>query len=379
MPKRCECILYAEDGWDEMRIKEVISTKQSISKFAMILHDKDHDDDGNLKKPHYHLYLGFGKTNCQFEYIAKWFGLEPNKVQKIKSAGEFHVLNYYLHRNEPLKHQYGIEEIIANFDVQQVLARRPQKEDLDNVLKACAAGDITKQNYAQHIDPVVFSKHERKIQSAWKYYEHVQMMENAGRRDCKVIWVYGESSVGKTTLCTLYAKKEKLSLYITATGNDPFSNYEQQDIVVLDDLRPHKPFEFVELLKVIDPNYYSPVQSRYHNKVLSCRMIFVTTILSPFDFVHRSNLNAMKESDVQLYRRISEIWHVRRDSIEISEYVPEVNAFEEINRIENPVPLYLGQLEKEDKFQASNSAMVLNAITRELRKDTSEIVGSEAY
>ena len=377
MPKRCECILYAEDGWDEIKIKEVIATKQSILKFAMILHDKDLDEDGNLKKPHYHLYLSFGNTNCQFEYIAKWFDLEPNKVQRIRSRGEFYILNYYLHRDEPLKYQYGIEEIIANFDVQQVLDRRTKKENLDNILRACAEGVITRQNYERHIDPVMFARHEKKIQGAWKFNDHVRMAETAGRRDCQVIWVYGESSVGKSTLCSLYAKEAKMSLYITATGNDPFSNYEQQDIVVLDDLRPHKPFEFVELLKVLDPNYYSPVQSRYHNKVLCCSMIFVTTILSPENFVYQSNLAAMKESAVQLYRRVTEIWHVRRDSIEISEYIPEVNDFEEIGRIENPVPLYLKKLEKEGKSQGLSSAMVLNAITKELKKEAYETDGGE--
>ena len=85
MPKRAEVILYAEDGWDKGKIISIIELKQSIKEYAFILHDSDLDDNNEIKKPHFHIYLGFGSTNVQFEHIAAWFHTKTELVQKIKT------------------------------------------------------------------------------------------------------------------------------------------------------------------------------------------------------------------------------------------------------------------------------------------------------
>ena len=52
MAKHLEIVLYAEDGWNDGKIESVVQSKQSVKQYAYILHDKDLDDDGQLKKPH---------------------------------------------------------------------------------------------------------------------------------------------------------------------------------------------------------------------------------------------------------------------------------------------------------------------------------------
>lgn len=359
MPKRCECILYVEEGWNVEKIKEVMALRRSVKEYAMILHDKDCHENGEPKKAHYHVYLNFGKTNWKFQDVAKWFDIRAERVGYIKTKDSGVLLNYYLHKSEPDKYQYELEDIIANFDVKDRLEQSVKKR-LDEILADCGAGIITRQNFEQHIDPITYAKHEKKIQNAWKYNDHIQAIANAGSRECKIIWVYGRSNRGKTTVCSLYSQQRNLSIYISATGKDPFSHYEGQEVVVLDDLRPTT-FPFEELLKILDPNYAMPVNSRYHNKLLRCKYIFVTTVLSPQEFV---NALYLQESEVQLYRRLNEVWLVRSNSIEIFEYDAESEIFIPKEMAKNPVPSFLRELQKKKKTEEEiNSSHILNAIT----------------
>ena len=117
MPKRAEVILYAEDGWDTEKIISIVELKQSIKEYAFIMHDSDLDENNVLKKPHFHLYLGFGNTNVKFEHIAAWFNTKTELVQKIKT-NKYFLLKYYLHCNHPEKSQYNIEQFTASFDIQ---------------------------------------------------------------------------------------------------------------------------------------------------------------------------------------------------------------------------------------------------------------------
>lgn len=104
------------------------------------------DEDGSLKKPHYHVYLNFGDANVQYEHAAKWFNTRPSMVQKIKSS-KLLALQYYLHMNQPDKHHYPMETLRANFDVAAFLASESQKASVNKLLAQCADGTITPYNY----------------------------------------------------------------------------------------------------------------------------------------------------------------------------------------------------------------------------------------
>lgn len=357
MPKRAESILYVEEGWTIEKIKEVLEKRNSIEEYAIILHDKDVDTEGKLKKAHYHIYMSFGKTNWQFDGIAKWFDVGPERIERIKAPDISSVINYYLHRSDPDKHQYNVKDIIANFDVENRLNNYRGKTALDILLERCGSGEITRYNYTEYIDAVTYARNEKKILSAFTYYERLCASRNEGRRNCRIIWMYGPSGMGKTTLSVLYARQLSLSVYITATGRDPFSHYAQESVVIIDDLRTET-FPFEDLLKLLDPNYLAPVNSRYHNKVLSCDYIIVTTVLSPQEFVRELFL---KESAIQLYRRLHEIWHVRSNSVEMYDYDMNTEEFRLFSIEDNPVAEIVKQ-EDSKRHDYADSVQIMKDI-----------------
>jgi hypothetical protein len=96
------------------RIKETIKQYSTIKEYAYILHDKDIDDKGKLKKPHYHVYLWFNSAT-DISQVATWFGIPENMIKKIKGRKK-DVLKYLSHKNAPTKYQYDETEITTNID-----------------------------------------------------------------------------------------------------------------------------------------------------------------------------------------------------------------------------------------------------------------------
>ena len=100
-----------------------ISVKQNITelieqygKYAWILHDKDTDENGVLKDPHYHIYLEFPNARG-LNSIADELGIAPNMVQIVRDKKG--LLAYLTHRNSPEKWQYDDSEIHANFEIKR--------------------------------------------------------------------------------------------------------------------------------------------------------------------------------------------------------------------------------------------------------------------
>ena len=65
----CEIVQQIEylpgypDKWKE-KLEENLNSNDKIEHWVYIIHDKDTDEDGNLKKPHIHLIL---KLNDSYE------------------------------------------------------------------------------------------------------------------------------------------------------------------------------------------------------------------------------------------------------------------------------------------------------------------------
>ncbi len=218
-------------------------------------------------------------------------------------------------------------------------AAETQKASFTKILEQCADGTITPWNYDAYIDPVTYARHGNQIARAWEYAEQARAKATDGKRSCTVIWAYGDTGTGKTTLCRLYAEKLGLTVYMSATGKDPLSKYRGESAVILDDLRSNT-FSYEELLKVLDPHYSTPVHSRYHDKVLQCEYIFITTVEHPWCFVKNYRLSD-SDSAEQLYRRLNEIWLVTKDTIKTEKYNLEIHKFEAKDTTANPVKSYV--------------------------------------
>ena len=97
-------LLYPEDTSHLNAIEKI---KQSYD-YAIILHDKDVTEDGEIKKPHYHVVLRF--TNQKWNTaIAKDLGITYNYIRKVDRFNQ--ALEYLVHLNDVDKFQYDISEV----------------------------------------------------------------------------------------------------------------------------------------------------------------------------------------------------------------------------------------------------------------------------
>lgn len=344
MPKQLEAILYVEDGMTATEIKKICKQYSSIKEFAFILHDKDTNEDGTPKKSHFHLYCRFGNTNVSIQEFATWFGIKPNSVSTIKARrnSQFHVLTYYLHRGFPEKHQYDVADILGNMDVPAILANGILETRRGEIIRDCAAGIITPENYNLHVLPEEYARHVKDMQKAWEYREHTKRQIQGHHRNMKTIFITGCSGVGKTTAAMLFAQENGLSLYISSQGSNPFDEYKQEDCVILDDLRPDKPYSFVELIRLIDPHYDSDVAARYKNKHICCKLLFITSVL-PLETFAECFKDSENEDLYQLYRRLYEVWEISENTITI--YETGRYNLQKKDDVPNPVPAYLASID----------------------------------
>ena len=113
--KRCFTFVIYPDEKNFLDIMEEVINQNT----AFILHDKDIDDDGNLKKSHYHVCVKF-KDAKTCSSVAKLFCLKnekgeiaPNRVE-VCSKGKKNfkgALLYLTHANAPDKYQYSVSDI----------------------------------------------------------------------------------------------------------------------------------------------------------------------------------------------------------------------------------------------------------------------------
>jgi hypothetical protein len=97
-------LLYPEDVTHQKALEKI---KQSYD-YAYILHDKDCDEDGVIKKAHWHVVLRF-KNQQWNSAIAKDLEITPNYIEKCKNFDN--ALQYLIHYNDSDKFQYSLDEV----------------------------------------------------------------------------------------------------------------------------------------------------------------------------------------------------------------------------------------------------------------------------
>lgn len=91
----------------ESHVKAIEKIKQSYD-YAMILHDKDCDENGEVKKAHWHVVLRFNQAVWN-SAIIKELGIESNYIEKVGNVNN--ALEYLVHYNEPDKYKYDLSEV----------------------------------------------------------------------------------------------------------------------------------------------------------------------------------------------------------------------------------------------------------------------------
>ena len=93
---------------------ELINTLNSLGwDFIGVLHDKDKEKNGEIKKPHWHIYLTFVNA-CFQSSICKQLSLPKNLVRKMELSNEIKFLAYLTHYQSKDKYKYPDDELIYN-------------------------------------------------------------------------------------------------------------------------------------------------------------------------------------------------------------------------------------------------------------------------
>lgn len=103
-------LLYPDN---ETHFQAMETVKQSYD-YAAILHDKDRDENGNLKKPHWHVVLRFQQATWS-SAICKNLGIETNYIEDVKKFDN--AMLYLIHYNDSDKAQYDRQEVFGNLSI----------------------------------------------------------------------------------------------------------------------------------------------------------------------------------------------------------------------------------------------------------------------
>ncbi|MGF2053984.1 Rep family protein [Vagococcus fluvialis] len=316
---------------------------------AVILHDKDTDDDGITIKPHLHIMLRFENARSM-DQVAKEIGELPQTIEAWND-NYYNGFSYLLHETASAenKHIYDSNEVVANFDFNKemikirTLASTDFKENhlparvINSLIDEIKEGTKTKEEVEELISGSNLAKYTRKIEAACNYARSKRQqawhdeMRNKEKK-ISVFYYYGESGSGKTRFAKEYAKSYSDKVYITGSSNDPFQNYNGEDVIIIDELR-HDTFVYSDLLKILDPyNFESMGSSRYHDKALMASTIIITSPYSPNDLYslikkNNKNMDSKVDSFKQLARRLSLVTHFSMSYIEIAFYDEKYDKF----------------------------------------------------
>lgn len=97
-------------------IKEVLFNIKAQKYYAFILHNKDTDNKGQIKKPHYHIIIRLDNA-CTIETLANKLGIEKNYIQNIKNERAY--IRYLIHFDDADKFQYQLEEVCCSRNYQR--------------------------------------------------------------------------------------------------------------------------------------------------------------------------------------------------------------------------------------------------------------------
>lgn len=108
-----EFVLYPEsEVYDYTDMLNKITER--FKNFAYVKHDKDTDENGEIKKAHTHLLVRNEGSAVRLSTIQKDFPEINNSFQRVKNWRA--AIRYLIHADAPDKFQYPVESIISNFD-----------------------------------------------------------------------------------------------------------------------------------------------------------------------------------------------------------------------------------------------------------------------
>lgn len=108
--------------------------------WAYILHDKDVNENGELKKPHIH-WVGRATPRC-LSVVSNFLGLPENDIEVVKNFDN--MVMYLIHLNDIDKFQYSADDVETNLpNIGQLLRRQSEGQ----IVKDLASAKMQKSWY----------------------------------------------------------------------------------------------------------------------------------------------------------------------------------------------------------------------------------------
>lgn len=377
---RLKCEEYGIEYVGLDALKHNLEKADSVISAVGGVHFKDWKDkpNGTHVDRHIHVYvklkdsrmlstiLGYvnGFTISEKNYIAPNHAVPESLAIGMAQIEAMHsnfskCYDYLLHRDEksranPLKEEYTEEEAevwTIGTTVSDVEAdtEMPVKIGVANINKAerfwenygadLTSGKINRWNFVTN--PEIVS-HEDYLQYKTQFEQYFERCEtirinevNKEGSKMEVIYMYGSAGLGKTSFAKEMMQDRNIEYFVSGSSNDPFDGYIGQPGIILDDLRGSC-MAFSDLLKALDNNTRSKVQSRYFNKVVLADLIVITSIL-PIEDLYKKFAD-QEEPLAQLKRRCKTMMYFTDDmQIKVYTWLPKLGDYTEVCTIPNPI------------------------------------------
>lgn len=335
------CEVVQEIDKINMDVVKAVIKRDCVRDYAYIIHDKDNT------RSHIHIAIRF-KDSTDTKYVAQWFGVGENFVNKVKGRWS-DMVSYLTHLNAPEKFQYDDNEVVANFDI--VAARIDKNARLNEILDGIDKGVIRNYNITDYVTVNEFNDYKRAMDNAFEY--RMKKLKKESGREMECVYITGGTGTGKTTFAKIFCQNHNMSYCISGSSNDALQDYDGQDVLILDDLRDSS-FTVSDLLKMLDNNTGSSVKSRYRNKWLECRMIIITSI-KDIDEWYKGVQESDTEPIKQLKRRIGTKILMTQENVLYYVYDEENDKYIAGGKQPNPMSTKFIKMKNEEKLEKLES------------------------
>lgn len=147
-------LLYPKEDETHKKALEFIKLNYD---YALIEHNQDKNENGEIKKPHTHIVISFPNAKWNTA-IAEELGITCNYIEKCRSLDS--ALEYLIHYNDDTKHQYDIDEVQGN--LKNKLKQIILNDGKDENTKIYELFDFI-DNFDGYIDEMLFFKYAASI------------------------------------------------------------------------------------------------------------------------------------------------------------------------------------------------------------------------